>query len=240
MYLGDYLPLPNIYHLQPPALPRVPPRPDSNILTENNSFVPIQPPISRPLPPSPENQPDNDLDNVSTEGYSESETEESSQDPSSPESEAPVPLTSYPLTSPACPPVPVPSPPGTAQLDPEHRHGTLSERIAILRGIFDVNSGDSNQSPTDNTHDMSITSSPNRPSSSTTTTQSPIGLNTDDNCDIPIVEILNIDSTLPHNTPRCNTPDSQLSDSEVEIDDPASPETDAEIRSRVNSIVHHQ
>ena len=81
-----------------------------------------------------------------------------------------------------------------------------------------------------------MTLSPNTPASPThTPLPFNFGLTMGDDCNIPLVEILNIDSTLPVDTPRSETP---TSEDGAEVDSPASP--DPEITERVNAIVHYQ
>ncbi len=248
VYITDYLPLPNNHHsTSPPSLPAVPPRPASNILDEQNSFIPVQPPIDRPTPPTPEDQPITNPDYASTVAYSESITDDSSEsaNPSSPESENPVPIFSYPLTSPACPPIQVPSPPAIVTADTSVRRGSLAERIAILREVLDMQTTDSNPSSAASRNNdvvpTPMSSSPDTPASPINDPQpTPYGLNSQDDCEIPLVEFLNIDSTLITRPPRSVTPDSEQSENDDITESIASKDVDPEAIECVNAIVRYQ
>ena len=86
-----------------------------------------------------------------------------------------------------------------------------------------------------------MSSSPDIPASPTTTPPpTSCGLNVNDDCDIPLVEIMNIDSTLPTNTSRSETPISDDSDNDAIIESPGSPDPDPETKARVDAIVRYQ
>ncbi len=110
---------------------------------------------------------------------------------------------------------------------------------------MDIQTTDSNQSSAAN-RDSDINLTPM--SSSLDTPASPssdprpnhYGLNPQDDCDIPLVEILNINSTLTTGPPRSVTPDSEQSETDDVTESAASKDADPETIARVNAIVRYQ